>query len=124
LKRTNRLIVSDTGWLHEQDNQKIIRTGNTDQLLVEEKGINSYKKIDNKHCAAAKAFWEKNELYWSKVRKTWEDYLATHSSINLKTEVDGKPLHEYLFALSKEYAAGKVAAVDIDSTIKLFIIDY
>ena len=27
LRRTNRLIVTDNGWIHEQDNQKIIRTG-------------------------------------------------------------------------------------------------
>ena len=61
LKRTNRLTLTDFGWVHEQDNQKIIRHQGSDKLLAEEKGVNSYKKTDESKCAAAKAYWEKNK---------------------------------------------------------------
>jgi hypothetical protein len=118
LKRTNRIILTNDGWVHEQDNQKIIRNKETDKLLVEEKGVNSYKKVEDNKCAAAKAYWEKNKLYWTKVRAAWEDYLATHSSVALKDNVDGKPLHQYLNDLAKEFATGKVKASDIDNKIK------
>jgi len=118
LKRTNRIILTNDGWVHEQDNQKIIRNKGTDKLLVEEKGINSYKKVDDNKCAAAKAFWEKNKLYWTKVRAAWEDYLATHSSVSLKDNIDGKPLHQYLNDLATEFTTGKVKASDIDNKIK------
>ena len=37
LKRTNRIILTNNGWVHEQDNQKIIRGEGIDKLLVEEK---------------------------------------------------------------------------------------
>lgn len=118
LKRTNRLSINDQGWLHEQDNQKIIRANGKDELLVEEKGINSYTRIDDAECAAGKAYWEKNKDYWNKVRKTWDAYISTHSTIALKTKVDGKMLHDYLFALAKDYSAKKVSDADIDARIK------
>jgi hypothetical protein len=118
LKRTNRLLLTNEGWLHEQDNQKIIRTKDGDKLLVEEKGINSYKRVEDSKCAAAKAYWEKNKFYWTKVRTAWEEYLASHSTVELKTKVDGKVLHEDLNALAKEFAAGKLKAADIDTKIK------
>jgi hypothetical protein len=118
LKRTNRLVLNKDGWVHEQDNQKIIRKDGTDKLLAEEKGINTYKRVDDSQCAAAKAYWEKSKNYWTKVRKTWDDYVAKHSTVELKAEVDGKVLHDHLFALEKEIKSGKVKPEEIDARIK------
>jgi hypothetical protein len=118
LKRTNRLVLTTDGWVHEQDNQKIIRKDGSDKLLVEEKGVNTYKRVDDSQCAAAKGYWEKNKIFWTKVRRTWEDYTATHTTIELKSQVDGKVLHDYLFDLAKEYANGSVKPADIDARIK------
>jgi hypothetical protein len=118
LKRTNRLNITDSGYIHEQDNEKIIRSNGTDKLLTQERGINSYKRLDDKQCAAAKYYWEKNKLYWDKVRKVWADYISTQTIISLKTKVEGKLLHEYLINLSKEYAAKKISDADINGRIK------
>jgi hypothetical protein len=124
LRRTNRLTILDSGWVHEQDNQKIIRTAAGDKLLVEEKGINSYKRLADKQCEAAKAYWDKHREYWTKVRKTWEAYIAKHDSIQLKTMVNGKPLHDYLFLLAKEYAAGRVKGAEADTKISGLIDEF
>lgn len=118
LKRTNRLTFTDNGWVHEQDNQKIIRKGSNDKLLVEEKGMNTYKRVEDKQCAGAKVYWERNKEYWAKVRKAWENYTTTVNTIELKTQVNGKAMHDYLFELAKEYAAGKIKSTEIDSRIK------
>ena len=118
LKRTNRIILTDSGWVHDQDNQKVIRRDGRDKLLAEEKGINTYKRIDDSQCAAAKKYWEKNKEYWGKVRSAWEKYLAVHSTVELKTLVDGKPLHDFLFALAKDYADGKIKPNEIDAKIE------
>ncbi len=117
LKRTNRMNITDSGYLHEQDNQKIIRANGTDKLLVEEKGYNTYKRIDDKECAVAKDYWEKNSTYWGKVRKIWADYINTHNSISLKNKIDGKLLHEYLISQAKEYADKKITDAEIDGKI-------
>lgn len=121
LRRTNRLILTNDGWAHDQNNQKIIRKDGNDKLLVEEKGINTYKRVDDSQCASAKAYWEKNKTFWTKVRQTWEDYTATHSTIELKTQVNGKALHDYLFDMAKDYGQGKIKPADIDTKIKASI---
>ncbi|MEI9945594.1 MAG: DUF6607 family protein [Chitinophagaceae bacterium] len=119
LKRTNRLNISDNGYIHEQDNDKIIRKdGVADKLLVQEKGINSYKKVEDNMCDPAKYYWERYKGYWGKVRKAWADYISTQNTISLKTKVDGKLLHEYLINLSNDYVSKKVSDADIDAKIK------
>jgi hypothetical protein len=124
LNRTNRLHINDSGYIHEQDNKKIIRKDGVDKLLVEEKGINSYKRIANSECAAAKNYWEHNKAYWLKVENIWSAYINTHDTIKLKSKVDGKVLHQYLFALLDDYNAKKVGDGEIDSKIKAEIIKF
>ncbi len=102
LRRTNRLTLTDSGYLHEQDNRKILRKDGMDKLLVEEKGWNTYKKIEEKECFLALAYWEKNKSYWSQVRSVWADILNARNRVTLQNKVDGKMLHEYLIALGKE----------------------
>lgn len=102
LRRTNRLTFTDSGYLHEQDNRKIIRKEGKDKLLVEEKGWNTYKRIGEKECAVALAYWEKNKSYWSQVRSVWAEVLSSRNQITLQNKVEGKMLHEYLIALGKE----------------------
>jgi hypothetical protein len=121
LKRTNRIVLTDNGWIHDQNNRKIVRADGKDRLLVEEKGINSYERTDTSQCAAAKKYWEKNKDYWTRVRTVWGNYMAMHSSVTLKKEVNGKALHDYLFELAKDYAQGKVTAANIDNGIKNYL---
>ncbi len=118
LRRTNRINLTDSGYLHEQDNQKIVRVNGIDKLLVEEKGHNTYKRINEKECEVAKAYWEKNKNYWSRVRSIWADYINTHDTITLMNKIDNKLLHEYLLDLAKEFGAGKVSDADINLKIK------
>ncbi len=118
LKRTNRLNIGPDGYLHEQDNQKIVRSQNSDNLLVEEKGHNNYKKIDEKECDAARKYWEENKEYWTKVRKIWEDYINANNVISLKEKIDNKLLHEYLLSLASDYKAKKVSRDEIDGRIR------
>lgn len=124
LRRTNKINITKNGYVHEQDNQKIIRTGGEDKLLVEEKGINSYERIDDSKCAPARAYWEKNKVYWTKVKAAWEEYVATHETITLKTTVEGKVPHQYLYELARDYAAGKLKEKQLDEKIKNYVAQF
>ena len=104
--------------MHEQDNQKILRKDGVEKLLVEEKGINSYKRSADKDCDPARKYWEKNKEYWSKVRAAWESYVATQSTIQLKEPIDGKVLHEYLMSMARDYAEKKIKPENLDAAIK------
>lgn len=121
LKRTNRLVLNNKGYVHEQDNEKILRKDGVDRLLVEEKGKNTYVRVDDKNCDAGRAYWEKTKPYWTKVRQAWENYLNSHSTVTLKNSVDDKVLHDHLFALSKEYTSGKLKEKNIDASVKALL---
>lgn len=121
LQRTNRLVINENGYVHEQDNKKVLRANGTDKVLVEEKGINSYKRIADSECAAGKAYWEKTKDYWTSVRLAWEDYLAAHGTVELKKTVDGKVMHDHLFAMAKDYAAGKIKPAETKAKVKALL---
>lgn len=122
LNRTNRLHISDKGYVHEQDNKKIKRVNGTDTLIVEEKGLNTYVRIADSKCEAAKKYWEKNKFYWESVVKTWDDYLNSHNKVVLKKMVNNKVLFQKLFALLDDYNSGKVAKADVPQKIKAEIL--
>ena len=124
LRRTNTIIIGDSGWVHDQNNQKIIRQNGVDRLLVEEKGINSYHRVDESACAGAKIYWERNKDFWTRVRKTWDNYTVSHTVVQLKGEVNGKVLHDVLFEQAKQYAKGEIKAGDLDALIRNTVESY
>jgi hypothetical protein len=121
LNRTNRIIITDSGYRHEQDNRKIIKVNGTEKLLVEEKGLNTYVKTSEATCNAAKLWWEKNKFYWEKVRTIWEEKITNLTTIKMETKVKDKVLHEYLMEQAKEYAAGKIQPAELDAKITVYI---
>lgn len=69
LKRRNIHEITKYGWLHEQDNEKILRSDNgKDVALAFEKGMDYYKKVDDSKCIAAQKYWAKNKALWKNVR--------------------------------------------------------
>ena len=59
MMRGNHIEITDEGWLHEQDNDKVIReNGKEDVLLVQEKGYNVYRKVADEKCKAATDWWK------------------------------------------------------------------
>lgn len=103
MKRGNRVQVFEDRWVHEQDNDKIIRkNGKADVLLVEEKGFNTYAKRPDKDCRAAQQWWDSNQKKWEVVRTVWDEVYADKKPIELKLKVEDKRLYELLF-LDSQY---------------------
>ncbi len=112
MSRENTVKLTDYGWLHEQDNDKIIReTGKKDELLVQEKGYNIYKKVADEKCELAKDWWRENDKVWKKVRKEWDKVFAENKEVKLKEKVDGKRLYQHLFALSNKAGSKDIRAI-------------
>jgi len=98
--RGNRHELTDYGWVHDQDNQKVIRKqGAEDVVLAEEKGWNTYTKVDASRCKAASKWWDENKVVWSNVRKSWDKVFAKKTDLGLKSKVEDKRLFQHLFAL-------------------------
>ncbi len=89
--RLNHHEVTDWGHIHEQDNQKIIRTEAQERVIAEEKGVNAYKRVADDKCQAAREWWEKNRFFWADVRAVWAEVFAQGKDIQLLEKVEDKP---------------------------------
>tara|TARA_R110000751_G_scaffold31429_4_gene80108 strand:+ start:971 stop:1876 length:906 start_codon:yes stop_codon:yes gene_type:complete len=97
--RGNRHEITNYGWVHDQDNDKIIREdGKNDVVLAKEKGYNTYVKVDDSRCQAAANWWKENQDKWAIVRSKWDDVYGRNQDLSLESKVDNKLLYKYLFA--------------------------
>lgn len=114
--RGNRHEITKEGWIHDQDNAKIIRkVGQPDVVLAMEKGYNTYIKVPDARCQAAADWWAAHHKKWDNVRKKWDDVFARDTDLTLKEKVDNKVLFKYLF--DEEMTSKK----DIENTIDAFV---
>lgn len=115
--RGNRHEITDFGWVHDQDNAKIVREkGKKDITIAKEKGYNTYVKVDDSKCKAAQDWWEKEHDKWSVIRAKWDNVYARKTDLRLEKKVDNKVLYKHLFSekISKEK--------DINNIIEAFVI--
>jgi hypothetical protein len=118
MKRGNRQEITSYGWVHEQDNDKIIRKEDAeDVLLAQEKGMNIYNKVDDERCKVAQDWWDKNKDFWAKARASWDKVYNRKGDLTLLKRVDDKPLFMHFYELEKANA-GKA---EISKTIEKFI---
>ncbi len=126
MRRINRHQIRDYGHVHDQDNRKILRTEAGDQLIAMEKGMNTYRKVDDSHCKAAQDWWAQSRVFWKDVRIAWEEVYKQKKDLVLLKKVEGQPLWRHLFALGQEaneegnYQAGMFLG-EIKKTIQLFM---
>lgn len=112
LKRTNVQETTATGWIHDQDNSKLIRKNNEkDVLLAQEKGHDVYTKVDDSKCKIAQDWWKKNNLVWKKVRDQWEMVFLKNKDLTLEKKVDNQPLYMKLFGLKPDASREEVAKI-------------
>lgn len=105
LEGVNRHIVIPAGWVHEQDNIKLIVDENgipvsANPYIAKEVGLNRYERITGTEYAAGDEYWEATGQFWGDVRDAWAGYISENETIRLKSKVEGKKLYQYLF----EYA--------------------
>ncbi|MEO0340167.1 MAG: DUF6607 family protein [Bacteroidota bacterium] len=117
--RKNRQEITAEGWVHDQDNQKVLRVdGKPDVKLAAEKGYNIYKKVDPNRCKAAQDWWKDNKEMWGVVRTNWDKVFGKKKDLALKDKVDDKKLFEHLFALEPDTKPSTIKKI-----IKEFTLD-
>ena len=97
LIRNNRHEITDYGWFHGQNNEKVDKTNNTEkESLAFEVGYNYYKRVEDEKCKYAKDWWIENEKKWAIVRNIWNEIYSQNKDLSLKSNLDGKRLYDYL----------------------------
>lgn len=118
--RGNRHELTKTGWIHEQDNDKILKKdGKNNVLVAQEKGYNIYTKVADLKCLAAQKWWKENEKFWARVRSSWDKVYNRQGDLTLSKSVDRKPLFMYFADLEAANAKKR----EISDTIEKFVSD-
>lgn len=114
LNRTNRQEIFDWGWLHEQDNKKLMRTdGEKDVLIVEEKGMEYYRKTEDAKCQIAKNYWKEYAPLWKSVRTTWDGIMNRKTDLYINNKESDVNLYGGLIKLKPtEHAQAKKLVED------------
>jgi hypothetical protein len=116
--RRNRHEITTYGWLHEQDNDKVVRAdGKEDIILAQEKGYNTYVKVADNRCQAGQDYWTKNKDKWALVRAKWDEVFARNTDLILEEKVDNKVMFKYLLDNENYKTAEEINPV-IDSFVK------
>ena len=107
MHRRNRHMITNSGWVHEQDNEKILRTEITDTTIVYEKGVNIYRRIEDANCQAAIDWWDANEDFWQIVRDEWDAVYNENLDIGVHLKLEGKSLIKTMYTLNNEWTQQK-----------------
>ena len=83
--------------------------------MAQEKGFNTYKKVDDSKCKGASDWWLKHHKKWQLVRTKWNTVFEEKTDLTLHEKVKNKNLYKYLF--SEEY----VEKNKIDEIIQSFV---
>ena len=97
--RGNRHEITEDGWVHDQDNFKVLKDSESDSevIIASEKGINSYTRVDESNCKEAIKWWDENNEKWLLVLEKWNSIYSKKDDISLRQSVENKPLFSFLF---------------------------
>ena len=102
----NRHVITPWGWVHEQDNSKLVLDGPS-QALVREVGINTYRAFDEYPVSAAEDYWAGTEDYWAGVRDEWNKIEAENEQFAITIQGETTDLYSPLLDLASQVKAGE-----------------
>ncbi|MCL4713839.1 MAG: hypothetical protein KJZ75_02945 [Hyphomonadaceae bacterium] len=105
----NRHALTPTGWVHEQDNEKIgVRDGRP-VAIVHEDGVNTYNHFSDYPVAAADAYWRDTAEYWAGVRRAWDEAVARGRGVYVEEEAqNGAVTGPALMGLAMQIHDGEI----------------
>ncbi|MBD2840992.1 DUF6607 family protein [Erythrobacter rubeus] len=87
----NRHQMTPTGWIHWQDNTKMMPSAQGSGELVpvvQEYVLNTYERYDDYNVAAAETYWDKTHEYWAAIRRKWDQVATESGGIAIAQEAD------------------------------------
>lgn len=120
----NRHTLTPDGWVHEQDNSKLVLSGEP-QALVREVGVNTYRRSSEFDVAVGDTYWSATEDYWAGVRDEWAKIEAEYPRFAITIKGETEALYNPLLGLATEIQAGQrdtaSAITEARSVIRSFV---
>ena len=109
----NRHQLTPTGWIHWQDNTKMMPVEGADgelQPVVQEYVLNTYTKFDGYNTGAADAYWAATKDYWAAVRNKWAEVAEANGGITIQEEAEtGTVISGRLLTIGSALRDGTIA---------------
>ena len=119
----NRHAITPAGWVHEQDNSKLILSG-TPQILVREVAVNTYEKSSDFDIHIADDYWAATKDYWANVRDVWTKLEKDHAGFGLTIQGEPEELYMKLLDLADTLQKGETTVADASAKARGIIGDY
>ena len=103
LESINTHTVTPEGWVHEQSSRMVILddAGQPKEIIVHERGLNSYVRVEEDRLSAAIEYWQEHESAWAEIRTAWEPIL-NQAEVTIVTEAGGQKLPRVITAALKD----------------------
>jgi hypothetical protein len=110
LEGTNRHTIIHNGWVHEEENYKVVLDGSGARAaerpyLAKELGVNRYERIKDFDWSAGDEYWTQTGPFWADVRAVWQEYFDAQPSLDIVEEANGVPLFAALFEQAETLTA-------------------
>jgi hypothetical protein len=108
----NRHTILPTGWIHEQDNQKLVLASGRTRRLAREIGVDRYERLRDFDFAAADAYWKASSAFWASVRTAWALRVARNPHFKVAATCQGEDAFAPFFRTADRLEAGDVISAD------------
>jgi hypothetical protein len=116
---TNIQTITPTGWVHEQNNKKVITSNQA--VLAKEIGIARYERIKDFDWQVGFYYWAETSDYWKRVRNIINNKLDNSSTFKLRPPQNAEPLWSKLFTMADEHINVKIIQdEDIEEVINSY----
>lgn len=120
----NRHAITPTGWVHGQDNFKLVLRDGATRIVAWETGLNVYDRAPGYDFAPAHAYWEETAPYWEAVRHQWEMVVHSGPRFTLARSKNDEALWDVLFELEESYVdSGEIPATEVAHAIEARLAD-
>lgn len=116
----NRHVITPWGWVHEQDNAKLILTGEP-RALVREIGVNTYRRDGEFPVDAAQAYWAATADYWEGVRAHWSTIEARYPRFAIAIKGETEDLYNPLLGLAGNVKDGDMSVREAVAEARIVI---
>lgn len=103
----NRHAITPFGWVHEQDNSKLVLRDGQPHVIVREVGVNTYRRIDSDDAHIADDYWAATKDYWAGVREEWTRLENEAGAFALTVQGEPEPVYQPLLKLAKAVEDGE-----------------
>lgn len=124
IEAVNRHAITPDGWVHEQDNTKLVLDGTKKQALVREIGVNTYTHDNSIETDTALSYWRKTKDFWREIRAEWTQLETETPMFGLTIQGEPEELYMQILGIASDIADGEINTKEAAADARQIIKDY